>query len=75
MRVGGVEFQVPREQGGRGVGHAHRHAGMAAVGGFNRIHRQGADGVGESALSRHEISHGRPLERDSAGRWFGAYCR
>ena len=51
---------MPGEQRGGGVRHAHRHAWMAAVGGFDRIHRQGANGIGESALGWHEISMGRP---------------
>jgi hypothetical protein len=33
---------------------------VAAVGGFDGIHRQGANGIGESALGGHQISMGRP---------------
>ena len=64
VRIRRVILQMACEQRGRGVGHAHRHAGMAAVGGFDRIHRQGANGVGESALGRHEISHGSAAFED-----------
>ena len=43
---GGVEAQeLPPQHGGH-VGHAHRHAGMAAVGRLDRVHGQRADGVG-----------------------------
>ena len=52
VRIGGVELQMPGEQRGRGVGHAHRHARVAAVGGLHRIHREGANGVGEAAVGR-----------------------
>ena len=52
VRIGRVELQMPVNKRGRGVGHAHRHARMAAVGGLDRIHRQGANGVGEAALGR-----------------------
>src|SRR5688572_23651227 len=75
MRIGRIIFQMLGEQRGRGVRHAHRHAGVAAVGCFDRIHRQGANGIGESALGCHQISMGWPERKDSAGRWFGAYCR
>ncbi len=57
VRVGRVELQVLREQCGRGVGHAHRHPRMAAVGGLHRVHRECANGVGEAALGR---LHGSP---------------
>src|SRR5690349_24828731 len=50
--IGRIELEMTREQRGGGVGHAHRHAGMSAVGGLHRIHRKGADGVGEAAVGR-----------------------
>jgi hypothetical protein len=31
---------------------------VTGLGGLDRVHRQGANGVGESALRRHEISQG-----------------
>jgi hypothetical protein len=40
------------EQSGRGVGHSHRHPGMARIGLFDGIHRQRSDRVGKSALGR-----------------------
>ena len=43
---GRVEFEIAAEQHRRHVGHAHGHAGMAAVRGLNRIHGQGANRVG-----------------------------
>ena len=59
VRVLRIELQMACEQGGGRVRHAHRHSRMAAVGGFHGVHRQGADGVGKSALGR--------LHRGSAG--------
>ena len=35
------------KQHGRDVGHAHRHAGMAGLGLFHRVHRKGADRIRE----------------------------
>ncbi len=49
-RIGGIVAQVPVPQGDRDFGHAHRHARVAALRGFDRIHRQGADGVGEQGI-------------------------
>ena len=48
---------------------------MTAVRGLDRIHRQGANGVGKSALSRLQLhSIGVARARDSAAdAW--AYCR
>ena len=42
-----IEAQKAREQDGRDVRHAHGHAGMTGLGGFDRIHRQRADRVGQ----------------------------
>ena len=46
----GVEFEEPREQHGRDVGHAHGQAGMAGLRGLDRVDREEADGVGEIAV-------------------------
>jgi hypothetical protein len=46
VRALGIELQKLREQNRRHVGHAHRHAGMSAIGLFHSIHRQGTDRVG-----------------------------
>ena len=48
-----IELQeiVPQHFGD--VGHAHRHAWMAAIGGFDRVHSEGTDGVGEFATGGH----------------------
>ncbi len=45
-RVGGVEFQHLGEQHRRHVRHAHRHARVAGIGFFNRVHSEEADRVG-----------------------------
>ena len=47
VRVRRIEPQEFGEQHGRDVRHPHRHPGMAALGMFDRVHRQGADAVGE----------------------------
>ena len=64
----GVELQMPREQRGRGIGHAHRHAGVAAVRGLDRIHREGADGIGEAAVGRLHEAPSRVRHRRRIGR-------
>ncbi len=46
MGIGGVEFQKASEQHAGHIGHAHRHAGVAGLGLFDRVHRQRANGVG-----------------------------
>ena len=45
-RLGGVELEEFGKQHGRDVGHAHGHAGVAAVGRLHCIHRQDPDGIG-----------------------------
>ena len=44
--IGGIEFQVFPEQDRRDIGHAHRHAGMAGIGGGDSIEGQRTDGGG-----------------------------
>ena len=39
VRIGRVELQEILEQDGRSVCHAHRHAGVAAIGRLHRVHR------------------------------------
>ena len=46
MRIGRIELHEIPEQHGRDVGHAHRRAGMAALGLLHGIHRKKADAVG-----------------------------
>ena len=46
LRVGRVEAHVAVPQRHAHLGHAHRRAGVAGAGLFDRIHRQGADGIG-----------------------------
>ncbi len=55
FRVRGIELQELAEQHCRYVGHAHRHAGMAAVGGLHRVHRERANGIGELALCYGQV--------------------
>jgi hypothetical protein len=45
-RVGRIEFQEAGEQHGRNIGSAHRQAGMAGLGFFDRIHGQRPNGIG-----------------------------
>ena len=47
-----IEFQELREQHGGGVGHAHRHAGMAGIGLFDGVHRERAQRVRHAAQTR-----------------------
>ena len=56
--IGGIVLQIFGEQDGGDVGHAHRHAGMAAeLAACDRVHRQRADGVGEqSRIGGHALS-------------------
>ncbi len=66
VRVGGIEFHELREQHGRDIRHAHRHAGMAGVRLLNRVHGQETDGVGHGAglfggVGGHEL--GLPSRR------------
>ena len=49
-----TEIVVPEHFGD--VGHAHRHAGMTGLGGFDRISGKEADGVGQLAAGR--LRHG-----------------
>ena len=41
-----IMFEKLREQDGRHIGGTERHAGMARLGLFHRVHRERADGVG-----------------------------
>jgi len=50
MRIGGIVAQVPAPQRQRDFRHAHRHAGMAGVGGLHRVHGQRAQRVGHVVL-------------------------
>ena len=52
---GGIELQELREQHGRHVGHAHRHAGMAGLGLLDRVHGQRPDGVGHVLVHRGTV--------------------
>jgi hypothetical protein len=50
VRIFRIEFQELREQHGRDIGHAHRHAGMSRLRGFDSVDRKRADGVGHVAV-------------------------
>ena len=60
-RRGRVEFQIAREQHRGRVGHPHRHARMAGLGRFHRVHGERADRVGHA-------------ERGDAGGAAGGRC-
>ena len=51
-----IELQIFPKQDRRNVCHAHRHSGMTAVCGLNRVHGQRPDGVGE-----HRFGNGHRL--------------
>ena len=42
----GIEHQVVGKQHGGNIGHAHRHAGVAAVGRLHSVHGKRPDGIG-----------------------------
>src|ERR1700682_6189034 len=44
--IGGIKFEIPREQHGGDIGHAHWHARMTGPGFFDGVDRQKADRVG-----------------------------
>ena len=46
MRIGRIELHEVPEQNGRDVGHAHRRAGMTALGLLHGIHGEKPDAVG-----------------------------
>ena len=48
--IGRIELQEILEQHGRGIGHAHRHAGVAAIGGLHGVHGKRPDGIGQRAI-------------------------
>ncbi len=50
--AGGVELQVPGEEDGGDVGHAHGHPGMARIGGGDGVQREGADRGGAAPMVR-----------------------
>ncbi len=58
VRVGRIELHDLGEQHRRYVRHAHRQARMTRIGLFDRIHREGADGVGH-IFGGGGIGHGR----------------
>jgi hypothetical protein len=54
---------------GRYIGHAHRHAGVPAVGSLDRIHGQSPDGIGKlSVIGLHPGSPSAPERAAQAGR-------
>jgi hypothetical protein len=70
-RRGGVELQEPGEKHGGHVGHAHGHAGMAALRLLHRVHGERADGVGHVAMRRRAaglLFHSLPFPVSRPGR-------
>ena len=63
-----IEFQKPREQNGRRIRHAHRHAGMAGFGRLDRVHGERPDGVGKKARFGLVPENGRRFRH---GGWDG----
>jgi len=63
-RIRRVEFQESGEQHGRHIGGAHRQSGVAGLGGFDRIHREGANGI-RHAIMLGARNHGRPVEPET----------
>ena len=55
VRIGRIVAQMPRPQRDGDFGHAHRHAGMAALRGFDGVHRQRADRVGEFGVGTASV--------------------
>ena len=50
IRVGRVVAQVALPERHRDLGHPHRHAGVAGLGGFHRVHGERANGIRELGL-------------------------
>ncbi len=76
VRMRRIELQKSLEKDRRHIGHAHRHAGMPGVRLLHRIHRKGADGIGEvtmrnvgGAQSVHVrgLESGAPTQRRGTG--------
>ena len=65
---GRIEFQIVGPQHGGNVRHAHRHAGMPAIGGLHCIHRERADGIGHGREAGRIEGHCCGLLR-GAGNW------
>ena len=65
LRIGGIEFQELGEQHGGDIGGAHRQAGVAGFGGFDGIHREGADGVGHAVMMGASCHRLNSLEASS----------
>ena len=59
VRVGRVELEEFGPQHRGDVGHAHRHARVARVGRLDRVHRQGADGVGHRRVAGGIEAHAK----------------
>ncbi|MNT07003.1 hypothetical protein D3C72_1416910 [compost metagenome] len=49
-RVLRVEVQIPGEENGGDVGAAHRHAGVAGIGFFHRVHGEETDRIGHPVV-------------------------
>jgi len=72
VRIGGVELHDLGEQYRRDIGDAHRQARMAGIGLLDRVHCQGADGIGH-VVGRRGIGHLCSLAVRSQGRKTGSF--
>ncbi len=61
-RVRRIVFMKAGPQHGGGVGHAHRHAGVAGVGFFNGVDGERADGIRQRAFRRNRPRQNFGLE-------------
>jgi hypothetical protein len=71
VRLAGVVFEELAPEHGGDVGHAHRHAGVAAIGLFDGVHRQDANGVGHGLKVG---GHGGP-DRFEEKSWRALACK
>ena len=71
LGVGGVVLHDPREEQVRGRGHRQRQAGVTAVGGLHRVHREGADRVDRALVDvgggHAPVLSRSPHRRNSSG--------
>ena len=71
VRRGGVEFQVLGEEDGRDIGHPHRHAGVAGIGGLDGVHGKRADRGGLRPVFGMLVTQRRNVHRGSFLRCLG----
>ena len=74
-RIGGIVLQMPAPQHLGNLGHAHRHAGVAAVGRFHRIDREKAQRIGQLAASARSHRCVHRLVRSWRASWLLSCAR